>query len=113
MAKKFAITVALAVYVCGVALAWADGFQDAKAAVAAATKALGAENLKTLEFYGSGYDYAIGQAVRARGMTVAIPSFFVAHACSEESAAELLRHELRWARTTRAVNAARSCLNPE
>jgi glyoxylase-like metal-dependent hydrolase (beta-lactamase superfamily II) len=62
MAKKFAITVALAVYVCGVALAWADGFQDAKAAVAAATKALGAENLKTLEFYGSGYDYAIGQA---------------------------------------------------
>jgi len=42
--------------------AWADGTADAKAAIAAATKALGADNLKTLEFYGSGYDYAIGQA---------------------------------------------------
>jgi len=49
-------------------------------------------------------DYAIGQAVRARGMKVVIPSFFVAHSCSDQSAAELLRHELRWARTIRAVD---------
>ena len=49
-------------------------------------------------------DNAIGQAVRARGMKVAIPPFFVAHSCSEQSAAELVRHELRWARTTRAVS---------
>jgi ceramide glucosyltransferase len=49
-------------------------------------------------------DYAIGQAVRDRGLKVAIPPFFVAHACSEQSAAERLRHELRWARTTRAVS---------
>jgi ceramide glucosyltransferase len=48
-------------------------------------------------------DYAIGEAVRARGMKVVIPPFFVAHDCAEQSAGELLRHELRWARTLRAV----------
>ena len=37
-------------------------------------------------------------------MTVAIPSLVLAHACSERSAAELLAHELRWARTVRALN---------
>jgi ceramide glucosyltransferase len=49
-------------------------------------------------------DHAIGQAVRAIGMKVAIPSIVLAHACSEQTATELLRHELRWARTVRAVN---------
>jgi ceramide glucosyltransferase len=49
-------------------------------------------------------DYAIGRAVRDRGSKLAIPPFFVAHSCCEQSAAELLRHELRWARTTRAVS---------
>jgi len=48
-------------------------------------------------------DYAIGAAVRAAGLKVAIPPLIVAHACSEQSAAELLRHELRWARTLRAL----------
>jgi glyoxylase-like metal-dependent hydrolase (beta-lactamase superfamily II) len=47
------------VLLCG---ARADSPQDAKAAIAAASKALGADNLRTLEFYGSGYDFAIGQA---------------------------------------------------
>jgi glyoxylase-like metal-dependent hydrolase (beta-lactamase superfamily II) len=47
---------------CGAALSGAGSPQDAKAMVAAASKALGADNLKTLEFYGSGYDFAIGQA---------------------------------------------------
>jgi ceramide glucosyltransferase len=48
-------------------------------------------------------DNAIGEAVRGTGMKVAIPSIVLAHSCSEQSAAELLRHELRWARTVRAV----------
>ena len=48
-------------------------------------------------------DYAIGAAVRATGLKVAIPPLIVAHACTEQSAAELLRHELRWARTLRAL----------
>jgi glyoxylase-like metal-dependent hydrolase (beta-lactamase superfamily II) len=41
---------------------WAAGGPDAKTIVASATKALGAEGLKTLEFSGSGFDFAIGQA---------------------------------------------------
>jgi ceramide glucosyltransferase len=49
-------------------------------------------------------DNAIGEAVRAAGMKVAIPSMVLAHACSEQNAAGLLLHELRWARTVRAVN---------
>jgi ceramide glucosyltransferase len=49
-------------------------------------------------------DNAIGEAVRATGMKVAIPSILLGHACSERSVGELLRHELRWARTVRAVN---------
>ncbi len=44
-------------------LAWAAGTQqDAKTVINSATKALGADNLKTVEFSGSGFDYAIGQA---------------------------------------------------
>jgi ceramide glucosyltransferase len=49
-------------------------------------------------------DYGMGEAVRAAGMQVAIPPFIVAHSCSERSAGELLRHELRWARTVRAIS---------
>jgi ceramide glucosyltransferase len=49
-------------------------------------------------------DNAIGEAVRALGLRVAIPSWVVTHACSERSAAELWSHELRWARTLRAVS---------
>jgi len=42
-------------------LAWAAGTeQDAKTVISSATKALGADNLKTVEFSGSGFDYAIG-----------------------------------------------------
>ena len=51
-------------------------------------------------------DNAIGEAVRACGKKVAIPSIMLGHSCSERSAAELVRHELRWGRTVRAVNAA-------
>ena len=49
-------------------------------------------------------DYAIGKAVQAIGMRVTIPRWVVTHACPEQSAAELWSHELRWARTLRAVS---------
>ncbi len=48
-------------------------------------------------------DYAIGEAVRGLGMRIAIPPFVVVHGCSERTLGELFRHELRWARTLRAV----------
>lgn len=42
---------------------WAAGTpQDAKTVIASATTALGAGSLKTIEYSGSGFDYAIGQA---------------------------------------------------
>ena len=41
---------------------YAAGGPDAKTAIVGATKALGAENLKTIQFSGYGYDFAIGQA---------------------------------------------------
>jgi glyoxylase-like metal-dependent hydrolase (beta-lactamase superfamily II) len=48
--------------VCVAALSWAAGApQDAKTVIANASKALGADNLKTIEYSGAGYDYAIGQ----------------------------------------------------
>jgi glyoxylase-like metal-dependent hydrolase (beta-lactamase superfamily II) len=44
-------------------LAWATGTQqDAKTVIASDTTALGAANLKTIEYSGSGFDYALGQA---------------------------------------------------
>ncbi|HEY3180560.1 MAG TPA: bacteriohopanetetrol glucosamine biosynthesis glycosyltransferase HpnI [Casimicrobiaceae bacterium] len=49
-------------------------------------------------------DNAMGEAVRAAGLRVAIPPFVVIHACSERSASELVQHELRWARTIRLVS---------
>jgi ceramide glucosyltransferase len=48
-------------------------------------------------------DYAIGMAVRRLG-AVAIPGFTVGHACHENGLANLWHHELRWARTVRAVD---------
>jgi len=49
-------------------------------------------------------DYAIGALVRRAGLSVAIPSFTVAHACTQRTARELFHHELRWARTIRCVD---------
>jgi ceramide glucosyltransferase len=49
-------------------------------------------------------DYEIGRAVRARGYSIAVPPMTVRHSCSERSFTELIRHELRWARTIRLVN---------
>ena len=49
-------------------------------------------------------DNAIGEAVRRAGLRVAIPPLVVRHTCAERDAGELLRHELRWARTLRAAS---------
>jgi ceramide glucosyltransferase len=49
-------------------------------------------------------DYAVGQAVRNAGYDVAIPSFSVGHVCFEQSAGELLRHQMRQSRTIRSID---------
>jgi ceramide glucosyltransferase len=49
-------------------------------------------------------DNAIGEAVRRAGLGVTIPPLVVRHTCAERDAGELLRHELRWARTLRAAD---------
>lgn len=51
-------------------------------------------------------DYAIGEAIRATGLAVRIPRFSVGHVCFEQSAAELLRHQMRQARTIRSIDPA-------
>lgn len=49
-------------------------------------------------------DYAIGEAVRSNGLSVAIPPFVVGHACVETTFSQLISHELRWCRTIRAAD---------
>jgi ceramide glucosyltransferase len=49
-------------------------------------------------------DYQLGMAVRQTGLGVAIAPFLVTHVCVERSLRELLRHDLRWARTIRAMD---------
>lgn len=48
-------------------------------------------------------DYAIGDAVRALGLNVAVPPMIVTHGSTERSLAELWRHELRWGATVRSL----------
>ncbi|MEO6092007.1 MAG: bacteriohopanetetrol glucosamine biosynthesis glycosyltransferase HpnI [Novosphingobium sp.] len=48
-------------------------------------------------------DYAIGAAIRARGLKVAVPPTLVAHGCDDASFAALWRHELRWGATILGV----------
>ncbi len=43
-------------------LAWTASAQDAKAVIANASKALGVETLKTVEYSATGHDFALGQA---------------------------------------------------
>lgn len=50
-------------------------------------------------------DHAIGVAVRALGLKVAIAPVVVTHASTEPSFMALVRHELRWAATVRDLNA--------
>src|ERR1700720_4265173 len=56
MAKKWMVVFALLAACLGLQA------QDAKAVIDAASKALGAGNLKSIKYSGSGYDFAIGQA---------------------------------------------------
>jgi ceramide glucosyltransferase len=49
-------------------------------------------------------DYALGMAARRAGLKVAIAPFIVTHVCAEQSLRELLLHDIRWARTVRAVD---------
>jgi ceramide glucosyltransferase len=49
-------------------------------------------------------DYAIGRAVRRAGLQVVLPSMLVAHSFEENSLSEVVRHELRWARTIFTVD---------
>jgi ceramide glucosyltransferase len=49
-------------------------------------------------------DYGLGVATRRAGFKVAIAPFLVTHVCAEQSLRELLLHEMRWARTIRAVD---------
>jgi ceramide glucosyltransferase len=48
-------------------------------------------------------DYEMGRAIRHRGQKVVVAPFAVTHRCTEETARELLSHELRWSRTVRIV----------
>jgi ceramide glucosyltransferase len=54
-------------------------------------------------------DYALGMATRRAGLKVAIAPFIVTHACAEQSLRELLLHEIRWARTIRAMDSVGFC----
>jgi len=49
-------------------------------------------------------DYAIGKAVRQTGLRVAVPPMLVVHSFDENSLSDVIRHELRWARTIFTVD---------
>ncbi len=51
-------------------------------------------------------DYEIAAAVRALGLKSVVPPFLVTHGCAEATLAELWRHEVRWAKTVRDLDAA-------
>ncbi|HEY1862592.1 MAG TPA: bacteriohopanetetrol glucosamine biosynthesis glycosyltransferase HpnI [Roseiarcus sp.] len=49
-------------------------------------------------------DYGIGKAVRQAGLRVVLPGMLVAHSLAEKSVSDVIRHELRWARTIFTVD---------
>ncbi len=49
-------------------------------------------------------DFAIGKAVRQAGLRVVVPPMLVAHTFEEKSLRDVIRHELRWARTIFTVD---------
>jgi len=51
-------------------------------------------------------DYAIGQAVGETGLGVTIPPMLLVHASADDGAAEVWRHQLRWAATIRSLQPA-------
>lgn len=48
-------------------------------------------------------DYEIGRAVRQRGLRITVLPLAVSHRCTEQTAVDLFRHELRWNRTIRVL----------
>jgi ceramide glucosyltransferase len=48
-------------------------------------------------------DYAIGEAVRAAGFRVAVPSLVVGHVCADASAREFFSRQFRYARTIGSI----------
>jgi glyoxylase-like metal-dependent hydrolase (beta-lactamase superfamily II) len=62
MSKKPWVGIGLLVLLSWVVLSWAAGARQVTEVINSATKALGCESLKTIEYSGSGYDFAIGQA---------------------------------------------------
>ncbi len=48
-------------------------------------------------------DYAIGEAVAALGLKVAVPPMLLTHACAHKSLGEVWRQHLRWSATIRGV----------
>ena len=51
-------------------------------------------------------DYAIGAALRARGLNIFVSPITIGHVCAEASARDLWHHEVRWARTIRSIDPA-------
>ena len=49
-------------------------------------------------------DYAIGRGVRQVGLQIVVPAMLVTHSFEEKSLREMVRHELRWARTIFTVD---------
>jgi ceramide glucosyltransferase len=49
-------------------------------------------------------DHAIGAAVRAEGLAVAVPPMILTHGCDEPSLTALIAHELRWNATVRMLD---------
>jgi glyoxylase-like metal-dependent hydrolase (beta-lactamase superfamily II) len=63
MTRKSIAVLALLVGSSWTASSWQN---DAKSVIATATKAIGAENLKSIEYSGSGYDFTLGQAANPK-----------------------------------------------
>jgi ceramide glucosyltransferase len=51
-------------------------------------------------------DYAMGEAIRATGKSIAMPPMLLTHACPEASFGDLWRQQLRWAITVRGLKPA-------
>lgn len=62
MAKRWMLVISVLTVIAWVVLSSASSLQDAKALIGNAMKALNCENLKSIEFSGSGSDFVLGQA---------------------------------------------------
>lgn len=49
-------------------------------------------------------DYAIGEGVRAEGQNVVVPPVLLGHVCLERTAMEMIRNQVRYARTIKAID---------